>query len=55
VACNEPLNGENNCLSCAEMSSFQIPIDNKGLNELTGEEDGAFSISELEVWEMIWY
>jgi hypothetical protein len=32
-----------------------VPRNREGINELTGEKNEYFSISELEVWEMIWY
>jgi hypothetical protein len=48
---NEPFNGDGKCLSLAEFSIFNI-FKEGGLNMLTNNKDGAFTISELEVWEV---
>ena len=45
----EPFNGENKCRSEANHSGYNIPLEG-GKNMLTNEEDGEFTISELEVW-----
>jgi hypothetical protein len=55
VAYYEPFNGDNNCTSNACKPDFDIPVDGAGLNLLTNNEDGDFSISELEVWEVKGY
>jgi hypothetical protein len=48
VAC-EPFNGKKYCHSYANESGYNIPLEG-GKNMLTNEEDGEFTISELEVW-----
>ena len=45
----EPFNGENNCRSGACCPGYKIPLEG-GKNMLTNEENGDFTISELEVW-----
>ena len=45
----EPFNGENKCASRANEPGYNIPLEG-GKNMLTNEEDGYFTISELEVW-----
>jgi hypothetical protein len=49
-ACYEPFNGDENCESFAKLPGYSIPVDSAGLNMLTNEKDGKFSIIELEVW-----
>ena len=49
VASLEPFNGKENCTSWANRSAFNIPLVD-GKNQLTNQEDGKFTISELEVW-----
>ncbi len=46
----EPFNEENSCASIARHSAYAIPIDEQGINELSGELNGYFTITELEVW-----
>jgi hypothetical protein len=51
---NEPFNGDDKCVSYTNKPSYDIPeID--GLNMLTNKENGRFTISELEVWEVKGY
>ena len=45
----EPFNGENKCYSGANCPGYNIPLEGDK-NMLTNEEDGWFTISELEVW-----
>ena len=47
----EPFNGERYCLSNANRSGYKIFIED-GKNMLTNKEDGSFTITELEVWEV---
>ncbi len=51
-AIDEPFNGDGNCKSFTNYSSYEIPLDAAGLNMLTNKMDGKFTISELEVWEV---
>jgi hypothetical protein len=45
----EPFNGKKSCRSWANYSAYEIPeVDGK--NQLTNQDDGGFTISELEVW-----
>ena len=52
TASDEPLNGDGNCYSSTNSPGYDIPLDAAGLNMLTNKEDGRFTISELEVWEV---
>jgi hypothetical protein len=47
----EPFNGDNNCGSHTNYDGYLIPLKNDK-NMLTDKSDGAFTISELEVWEV---
>ncbi len=49
---NEPFNGDRKCYSVANKPGYGIPIEG-GKNMLTNKEDGWFTISELEVWEIV--
>ncbi len=49
VAYDAPFNGKGNWRSWANRSAFNIPLVD-GKNQLTNQEDGKFTISELEVW-----
>jgi hypothetical protein len=50
----EPFNGDGNCASFTNMPGYDIPkVD--GVNMLTNKKNGNFTISELEVWEVIGY
>ena len=51
-ALNEPFNDDDNCHSYTNEPGYDIPLDAAGLNMLTNKEDGSFTISELEVWEV---
>ena len=46
-----PFNGQGNCWSWADESAYGIPIEG-GKNALTNQEDGEFTITELEVWSI---
>ncbi len=48
----EPFNDDNACASCAYQSGYCIGLE-YGKNMLTNKEDGDFTISELEVWEVV--
>ena len=48
----EPYNGEGNCSSFGNGVVYSIPVNVDGINMLTKKENGAFTISELEVWEI---
>jgi hypothetical protein len=52
VAYYEPFNGDDNCTSSVNESSYDIPMDGTGINLLTNKEVRDFTISELEVWEV---
>ena len=52
-ATNEPLNENGGCYSCANKAGFSIGLDADGKNMLTNSKRGAFTISELEVWEVV--
>jgi len=49
VAWDQPFNGKDNCRSWANNKGYKIPLVD-GKNQLTNQEDGNFTISELEVW-----
>jgi hypothetical protein len=61
-AFNEPFNEDKNCWSHANEGVYHIGIDSEGRNKLTnlkcekndlGSEISEFSISELEVWAIV--
>ncbi len=45
----QPFNGKDNCCSKANQSGYNILLVD-GINQLTNQADGKFTISELEVW-----
>jgi hypothetical protein len=47
----EPFNGDGKCRSWANLSGYKIEYEG-GKNMLTNKEDGYFTITELEVWEV---
>ncbi len=47
-----PFNDDRNCISWANKFGYRIPVDGAGTNMLTNLEDGYFTITELEVWEV---
>jgi hypothetical protein len=49
---NEPFAGNNKCGSCAKEPGYDIPVDGAGTNMLTNKKGDAFTITELEVWEV---
>ena len=51
-ASHSPFNGDLNCSSSANNPGYGIPLDVAGINTLTNKMDGAFTIIELEVWEV---
>jgi hypothetical protein len=62
LALLQPFNRDNACLSSANRDGYQIEMDNEKINKLTNlkcesefEFDRCdFTISELEVWEIIY-
>jgi hypothetical protein len=50
LAC-EPFNGDGKCYSRANQAGYNIVIEG-GKNMLTNKEDGWFTITELEVWQV---
>jgi hypothetical protein len=48
----EPFNGDRKCESWANRDGYKIVIEG-GKNMLTNKKDRYFTISELEVWEVI--
>jgi hypothetical protein len=48
----EPFNGDGKCYSWANKPGYKIVIEG-GKNMLTNKEDGDFTISEIEVWEVV--
>ncbi len=51
-ACEEPFNGDFNCISWANIPGYSIPVDGAGTNMLTNNKDIKFTITELEVWQV---
>jgi hypothetical protein len=52
TAWDEPFNDYDKCCSWANSSSYDIPMDDTGINLLTNKTGISFTISELEVWEV---
>jgi hypothetical protein len=50
-AWSEPFNGDGKCDSYANRDGYKIVIEG-GKNMLTNKEDGNFTITELEVWQV---
>jgi hypothetical protein len=50
-AWEKPFNGDDQCRSWANKSGYNIPLKD-GKNMLTNKENGDFTITELEVWEV---
>ena len=48
----EPFNGIENCMSYANEPGFGIPYTYGTINKLTMKEDGAFTITQMEVWQV---
>ncbi len=53
-AWDEPFNGDRKCWSHANGPGYRIPVDDAGTNMLTNNKDYKFTITELEVWEVIY-
>jgi hypothetical protein len=53
AAVYEPFNGTNHCVSNKGYTGYQIPIDSDYINLLTNKKNGTFTITELEVWQII--
>jgi hypothetical protein len=47
----EPFNGDNKCASWVIKSGYCIGLEG-GKNMLTNKENGNFTITEIEVWEI---
>jgi hypothetical protein len=47
----EPFNGDGKCVSLANRDGYKIVIEG-GKKMLTNKEDGRFTITELEVWQV---
>ena len=47
-----PFNGDNKCVSYANLPGYSIGIEG-GMNMLTNKKDGNFTITEIEVWEIL--
>ena len=50
-AINEPFNGNGRCYSWVNKPGYGITAEG-GKNMLTNQEDGPFTITELEVWKI---
>ena len=48
----EPFNLERACKSASNDPGFANLVGDNGKNMLTNKEDGKFTITELEVWEV---
>jgi hypothetical protein len=46
----EPFNRQDACLSWAYEPGYMIPVNSEGINMLTYNENGYFTISSIEVW-----
>jgi hypothetical protein len=46
-----PFNGDGKCVSWANRDDYKIVIEG-GKNMLTNKEDGYFTITEFEVWQV---
>lgn len=53
-AVDAPFNCEGNCYSWVDGPSYCIPVNGAGKNMLTNKMNNKFTISELEVWEIIY-
>ena len=51
LAAYQPFNGDEMCRSYANRDTYKIPLKD-GKNALTNKEDGDFTITELEIWEV---
>ena len=53
AAWDAPFNGKNSCCSWANKSGYKIGKEADGVtNKLMRKKDGAFTITELEVWSL---
>jgi hypothetical protein len=52
LCATEPFNGFKKCYSNANKSGYSIAKEG-GKNMLTNKEDGKFTITELEIWQVI--
>lgn len=46
------LNDYGSCSSSGKCEEFEIGYDEDGMNRLTNKDDGNFTITEVEVWEI---
>ena len=49
----EPFNGDNKCGSYANQPGFGIGVDADGNNLLTNKKGDYFTITEIEVWQIV--
>ena len=45
--------GKHEMIGECKGKGYNIPLDKNGLNTLTNKKDGSFTITEMEVWEVI--
>jgi hypothetical protein len=50
--CMGKFNEDENCVSYAYHEAYKIPLGDGRKNMLTNKENGLFTITELEVWEV---
>jgi hypothetical protein len=53
LAAWEPFNQDGKGRSFANNPGFCVGIDDVGVNKLTNRKDGYFTITEIEVWEVV--
>jgi hypothetical protein len=46
------LNDYGSCSSSGKCEEFEIGYDEDGMNRLTNKDDGNFTVTEVEVWEI---
>ena len=46
------LNDHGSCSSSGKCEEFEIGYDEDGMNRLTNKDDGNFTVTEVEVWEI---
>jgi hypothetical protein len=51
LGAGQPFNGDGKCGSYANKPGYKIVLEG-GKNMLTNKEDGRFTITELEVWQV---
>ena len=53
LGAGQPFNGDNKCLSYANQPGFGIGVDADGNNLLTNKKGDWFTITEIEVWQIV--